>query len=68
MIRITDASDAAADVSARWHDARARLRDDIVAIEGENRFDGLQDFLQTVHDLSASRRLSRLVYHAVKPA
>jgi SAM-dependent methyltransferase len=68
LLRITDGSDAAADVSARWRDARARLREDIVAIEGENRFDGLQDFLQTVHDLSASRRLSRLVYHAVKPA
>ena len=68
LIRIIDGSDAAADVSARWRDARARLREDIVAIEGEDRFAGLQDFLQTVHDLSASRRLSRLVYHAVKPA
>jgi SAM-dependent methyltransferase len=68
LLRITDGSDAAADVSARWCEARAQLREDIVAIEGKDRFDGLQDFLQTVHDLSASRRLSRLVYHAVKPA
>lgn len=67
LIHVSDASEAAADVSQRWHDARARLRDEIVAIEGEERFDGLQDFLQIVHDLSASRRLSRLVYHAVKP-
>ncbi len=68
LLRVSDGSDAAADVSARWHAARARLRSEIVAIEGEERFNGLQDFLQTVHDLSASRRLSRLVYHAVKPA
>jgi SAM-dependent methyltransferase len=68
LLYLVDASDAAADVSARWFGARARLRAEIVAIEGEDRFDGLQSFLQTVHDLTASRRLSRLVYHAVKPA
>ncbi len=67
LLRASDGSDAAADVSARWHAARARLRREIVAIEGEERFNGLQEFLQTVSDLSASRRLSRLVYHAVKP-
>lgn len=68
LIRVRDGSDAATEVSRRWHAARARRRREIVAIEGEERFKGLQDFLQVVHDLSASRRLSRLVYHAVKPA
>lgn len=67
LLRVSDGSDAAAEVSARWRAARARLRSEIVAIEGEARFEGLQDFLQAVHELTASRRLSRLIYHAVKP-
>lgn len=66
LLWVSDGSDSAADVSARWLGARARLRDEIVAIEGEERFEGLQDFLRAVHELTASRRLSRLVYHAVK--
>jgi SAM-dependent methyltransferase len=68
LLRVSDASDAAAEVAARWHASRARVRGEIVAIEGEERFEGLQDFLQVVHDLTASGRLSRLIYHAVKPA
>lgn len=67
LLRVSDGSDAAAEVSARWRAARVRLRSEIVAIEGEERFEGLQDFLQAVHDLTASRRLSRLIYHAIKP-
>jgi SAM-dependent methyltransferase len=68
LLRVSDGSHAAAEVSARCRAARARLRGEIVAIEGEKRFEGLQDFLQVVHDLTASRRLSRLIYHAVKAA
>jgi SAM-dependent methyltransferase len=68
ILRISDGSSAAADVSARWRAARARLRSEIVAIEGEERFERLQDFLQIVHDLTDSGRLSRLIYHALRPA
>lgn len=68
LIRVEDASAAAATISARRRDARARVRETLIRIEGEAEFEGLQAFLQAVHDLSASRRLSRLIYHAVKPA
>lgn len=66
LVRVQDASDAMADVSARRHAARARYRDQLTAIEGAERFDASQSFLQCVHDLSAARRLSRFVYQAVK--
>lgn len=65
--RIVDASDAAASTSARRRAARARVRDALVQFEGEAKFEAFQDFLQVVHDLTASRRLSRFIYHAIKP-
>lgn len=68
VVHVEDASDAAASTSVRRRAARARRRDAIVAIEGEAAFEAYQAFLQVVHDLSASRRLSRFIYHAIKPA
>jgi SAM-dependent methyltransferase len=59
-------ADAAA-VSKRWHDARARHRDEVVRIEGEKNFDGLQEFLHCVHTLTAEGRLARYLYVARKP-
>lgn len=67
FVRAQDVTKAAADVSVRRRAARERYRDELVALEGEEQFEGLQTFLHSVHELSASRRLSRLVYHAVKP-
>jgi SAM-dependent methyltransferase len=63
---VRDVTAAAASVSARWRDARARRREAIVAIEGEQGFDGLQRFLDTVCTLSREKRLSRLAYLARK--
>src|SRR5215213_84483 len=48
--------------SARWHAARQNHREDLVRIEGEERFDGLQKFFSTVHKLTRERRLSRFVF------
>lgn len=48
--------------SGRWHAARQRHREDLVKIEGEERFEGLQRFLSTVHTLTSERRLSRFVF------
>ena len=61
---IRDVTDAEASVSARWRDARARRRDALTAVEGEQGFDGLQRFLDAVCTLSRERRLSRLAYLA----
>lgn len=54
--------------SGRWHAARQQRRDDLLKIEGEERFEGLQRFAATVHKLAVERRLSRFVFVAEKPA
>jgi SAM-dependent methyltransferase len=68
---LLDAEDVTANAEAvarRWHDARERQADALVAREGRANFDGLQRFLACVHRLSAERRLSRFAYLAEKPA
>jgi SAM-dependent methyltransferase len=57
-----DATENAALVSRRWREARLRFRDDLLRIEGKDRYDGVQDFLGAVHRLSSERRLSRIAY------
>jgi len=52
--------------SGRWLAARERRRDDLLRIEGEERFEGLQRFLAAVHKLTRERRLSRYVFVAEK--
>ena len=52
--------------SGRWHAARQKHREDLVKIEGEERFKGLQTFFSTVHRLTSERRLSRFVFVAEK--
>lgn len=67
ILGVEDVTQNAADVAQRWHDARARQRDALVAREGPANFDGLQRFLMCVHALSSERRLSRYAYLAEKP-
>ena len=62
-----DVTENAAEVAPRWHDARARHREALVAREGEANFQGLQRFLDCVRTLSVERRLSRYAYLAEKP-
>lgn len=62
VLEVMDVTSGAEDVARRWHDARARQRDALVAREGMANFDGLQRFLMCVHTLSAERRLSRFAY------
>jgi SAM-dependent methyltransferase len=51
-------------VARRWHAARASRAEALVALEGRERYEGLQAFLSVVHRLAEERRLSRLVYLA----
>ena len=67
VMAVADVTAGAAAVASRWHDARARHHDALVAREGEANFDGLQRFLQCVHALSVEKRLSRYAYLAEKP-
>ncbi len=63
---VRDVTDAVASVSRRWHDARAKRRERLTAVEGDEGFDGLQRFLNTVFVLASERRLSRSMYLADK--
>lgn len=64
LLRREDVTENEAQVSRRWLDARARRRDDLIRIESEKTFKGLQRFLEVVYWLSSQRRLSRVVFVA----
>lgn len=66
LVRQADATENAALVSGRWHDARAEDREALVKIEGEERFRELQAFFSTVQRLTSEQRLSRFAYLAQK--
>jgi SAM-dependent methyltransferase len=68
LLRREDVTVNAAVVAGRWHRARHRHREALLAIEGEERFEGLQKFFAAVHRLTSERRLSRIVYLVEKPA
>lgn len=68
QIRATDTTENAARISKRWHEAREKKREDLIAIEGDRNFDGLQRFLSCAQSLTAERRLLRYLYVATKPA
>lgn len=67
LVNQQDVTENAALVSGRWYESRQRHRDALLRIEGQQRFDGLQQFFATVHRLTSERRLSRIVYLAEKP-
>jgi len=62
LVSQLDVTENAALVSRRWREARERFRDDLLRIEGNERFEGVQRFLGAVHRLSDERRLSRIAY------
>ena len=57
-----DTTENAAIISRRWHDARNKRRSELIAIETETNFNGLQRFLTCVHSLTSERRLLRFLY------
>ena len=68
LIRKEDVTENAALISGRWHQARLTHKDELLRIEGEERYEGLQRFFEAVHNLTSERRLSRIVYLVEKPA
>ena len=62
LIRCEDVTGNIELTSGRWHASRQKHREDLIKIEGEERFDGLQTFFSTVHKLTRERRLSRFVF------
>jgi SAM-dependent methyltransferase len=67
VLSATDTTANAAAISARWREARDNSRDQLIAIEGESNFQGVQQFLSCVHTLTSQRRLLRCVYLAEEP-
>jgi SAM-dependent methyltransferase len=68
LVRQEDVTSNAALVAGCWHRAREKHRNGLLPMEGEERFEGLQRFFQSVHDLTSERRLSRIAYLAEKRA
>ena len=68
LLSADDLTDSTASISRRWQDARDCRREDLMKIEGEASFSGLQRFLACTHTLSSERRLSRCEYLARKNA
>jgi SAM-dependent methyltransferase len=67
LLSSRDLTENEAVVSKRWHDARRDRRDELLTIEDQPTFEGLQRFLDIVHRLSKERRLSRIAFLARKP-
>jgi SAM-dependent methyltransferase len=64
----SDTSEQAAAIAKRWRDARDGRKEGLLAMEGAANFEGLQQFLFTVHALTSEGRLLRYVYLGEKPA
>jgi SAM-dependent methyltransferase len=65
-IRVTDTTENAARIAKRWHHAREKRQEELVAVEGNVTFEGLQRFLSCVHILTSEKRLLRYLYFASK--
>jgi ubiquinone/menaquinone biosynthesis C-methylase UbiE len=66
VLSVSDTSEQAAAIAERWHKARERRRQQLTAVEGLERYEGLQRFLACVRALTSERRLLRYVYLAEK--
>jgi SAM-dependent methyltransferase len=67
LVRAEDVTENEVEVSRRWHAARHQRAAELIRLEGEETFAGLQRFLATVHRLTSERRLSRFAYLGRKP-
>jgi ubiquinone/menaquinone biosynthesis C-methylase UbiE len=66
QICVTDTTENAARIAMRWHQAREKRKQELVATEGNSNFEGLQRFLSCVHILTNEKRLLRYLYCASK--
>ena len=64
QIRGIDTTDSATRIAQRWHHAREKRKEELVAIEGNINFEGLQRFLACVQLLTSEKRLKRYLYVA----
>ena len=65
-IKSSDSTANIISISQKWLEARQSRKNELVEIEGEQTFMGLQEFFKMVHTLSSEKRLSRFTYTAAK--
>jgi SAM-dependent methyltransferase len=68
LLRREDRTEAVAGIASRWHAVRARHAPELEREEGAAWFARRQRFLEVTAALAASRRLSRFLYLAERPA
>jgi SAM-dependent methyltransferase len=66
LLEARDTTENCALLSKRWHDAREKRKDSVIACEGRENFLAVQRFLQCVHNLTSERRLLRFLYACAK--
>jgi ubiquinone/menaquinone biosynthesis C-methylase UbiE len=66
VVLTADMTGSLSQSSQRWHRAREKRRNALCRLEGEAKFQELQDFLAIVHLLAREQRLSRFAYVAEK--
>ena len=54
-------------IARRWHDARAARADVLREVEGDETFEGQQQFFEVAARLATERRLSRVAFAARRP-
>ncbi len=67
LLHHEDHTEAIVQVSRRWFDARERWREELVAVEGEATYEGLQRFLKVANLLPSEGRLTRHAFMAERP-
>ncbi len=66
VLKVEDTTRNACDIAQRWREARETRKQQLIAIEGEANYAGLQRFLASVQLLTGERRLLRRLYVARK--
>ena len=66
LMHAIDTTESASLIARRWHDSRVKREKELIAIEGDANFQGLQRFLAVVAVLTTERRLRRYLYVAAK--
>jgi SAM-dependent methyltransferase len=66
VVAALDTTSNAALIAERWHAARNAHATQLIDLEGEANYEGLQQFLNCVARLTRENRLLRYVYRAVK--
>jgi ubiquinone/menaquinone biosynthesis C-methylase UbiE len=66
-LEVLETTESAARIASLWYQARQHRQQELLAVEGEESFHGLQQFLKCAQTLSSEGRLLRRVYLAHKP-